>query len=64
MRSAARRSRNQRRATAILAMLGHGQDGRGTRRRRKRNFLVKKTRIYGIAMQDRSEDLLYKVRGF
>ena len=40
-----------RRATAILAVLGHGQDGRGTRRRRKRKFLAKKTRIYGIAMQ-------------
>jgi hypothetical protein len=26
-------------------------DARGTRRRRKRKFLVEKTRIYGIAMQ-------------
>jgi hypothetical protein len=49
--SAARRRRNQRRATAILAVLGHGRDAHGTRRRRKRKFLVKKTRIYGIALQ-------------
>jgi hypothetical protein len=49
--SAARRSRNKRRATAILAVLGLGRDARGTRRRRKRKFLVKKTRIYDTAMR-------------
>jgi len=40
--SPARRSRNQRRATAILAVLGHGRDA-VPRRRRKQKFLVKKT---------------------
>jgi hypothetical protein len=48
-RSPARRSRNRRRATAILAVLGHGRDARGTRSRGKRKFLVKKTRVYGMA---------------
>ena len=51
---------------AILAMMGHGQDARGTSRVGTsgagprpnavrpyiaRNILAKKTRIYGIAMQ-------------
>jgi hypothetical protein len=34
-----------------LAVLGHGQDARGTRRRRKRKVLVKKAIIYRIALQ-------------